>query len=120
MPDETNHSGSIRCSDLVRRIEERHPEDCPVNVARICLLTANHADDWSTLDDEALEAAWQDAGLRLQAATDQHAAAAEELSALASGDPDEFKQEQVWVLVRAIKVQNQILQQYLGSAAIDL
>ena len=58
--------------------------------------------------------------LRLQAATDQHAAMTQELEDLAQSDPDKFSQEQIWVLIRAIKVQSQILELYLGEPAPDI
>ena len=35
---------------------------------------------------------------------------------MAGSDPRQFTPEQVWVLIRAIKVQSQILQMYLGGA----
>ena len=59
------------------------------------------------------------AGVRLQAATDQHAAMTEELESLARSDPREFTPDQIWVLIRAIKVQGQILQLYLGEPVLD-
>jgi hypothetical protein len=58
-------------------------------------------------------------GLRLQAATDQHAAMTEELESLARSDPRKFTPEQIWVLIRAIKVQSQILQLYVGDAVVE-
>jgi hypothetical protein len=91
------------------------------DVARLCLLLANTTDDVSKLDDDALlTAAWRDAGLRLEAATDQHAAMTEELESLARSDPQEFTPDQIWVLIRAIKVQGQILQLYLGEPVLDV
>ena len=56
----------------------------------------------------------------LHAATDQHAAMTAELETLADSDPKQFDREQIWVLLRAIKVQSQILQMYLGDAEIDV
>ncbi len=59
-------------------------------------------------------------GLRLQAATDQHAAMTEELESLARSDPRKFSPEQIWVLIRAIKVQSQILELYVGEPSLDV
>ena len=53
--------------------------------------------------------------MRLQAATDQHAAMTEELEDLAQTDPRQFSSDQIWILIRAIKVQSQILQMYVGA-----
>ena len=58
--------------------------------------------------------------LKLQLATDQHAAMTEELEALAASDPEKFTSDQIWVLVRAIKVQSQVLQLYLGGESLDV
>jgi len=105
----------ITCQELAARIERLQPNALPRDVARLCLLLANYVDDLSMLkDDESLTRVWQSMGLRLQAATDQHAAMTEELECLAKAGPREFSTEQIWVLVRAVKVQSQILQMYVG------
>ena len=71
-------------------------------------------------EEEELTQAWQEMGIRLQAATDQHAAMTEELEALASSDPTKFSKDQIWILIRAIKVQSQVLQLYVGQAVLDV
>jgi hypothetical protein len=43
----------------------------------------------------------------------------EELESLARSDPRRFAPEQIWVLIRAIKVQSQILQLYVGQPVLD-
>jgi len=52
--------------------------------------------------------------------TDQHAAMTEELEDLARSDPKKFTPDQIWILIRAIKVQSQVLQLYLGEPALDV
>ncbi len=90
-------------------------------VARLCLLLTNTTENLDALqDDSRLADAWQEMGLRLQAATDQHAAMTEELEQLAQTDVKSFTAEQVWVLIRAIKVQSQILQLYLGRSPLEV
>jgi hypothetical protein len=44
----------------------------------------------------------------------------QELEELASSDPEKFSRDQIWVLVRAIKVQSQILQLYVGQSLLDV
>lgn len=111
----------MNCRELAERIERLEPEASPRDVARVCLLLANQFDDIDELvDDQRLAAAWQEIGIRLQAATDQHAAMAEELDALARVDPKRFGFEQIWTLIRAIKVQSQVLQLYVGRARLDI
>jgi len=111
----------MNCQELAERIQELQPEALPRDVARLCLLLTNYVDDIDHLLDEGeLTQAWQEMGIRLQAATDQHAAMTEELENLASSDPTKFSMEQIWILIRAIKVQSQILQLYVGHPVLDV
>lgn len=111
----------MNCTELAAEIERLQPDAQPRDVARLCLLLSNTVEHIDELADESfLTAAWKDMGIRLQAATDQHAAMTEELESLASSDPRKFSPEQIWILVRAIKVQSQILQMYVGGKALDV
>ncbi len=111
----------MTCHDLAERIQQLQPEAMPRDVARLCLLLTNYIDDLEELDDEdRLAEVWQEMGIRLQAATDQHAAMTAELEELSETPPDKFDLENVWVLIRAIKVQSQVLQLYVGQAALDV
>jgi hypothetical protein len=110
----------MTCRDLAEKIERLNPGAPAQDIARVCLLLSAGGDLQSLDDDAELKAAWKETGLRLQAATDQHAAMTEELLALASSDPESFSKDQIWVLIRAIKVQSQVLQMYLGGQALDV
>ena len=111
----------MNCQELADRIQRLQPQADTRDVARLCLLLANTADDVAALSDEQiLTEAWREAGLKLQLATDQHAAMTEELESLARSDPRRFAPEQIWVLIRAIKVQSQVLQMYVGHALLDV
>lgn len=111
----------MQCHRLAHRIEELQPEASPQDVARLCLLLANeYADLNELIEKNSLHRAWKETGLRLQLATDQHAAMTQELEELANSDPKSFTQEQIWVLIRAIKVQSQILQMYVGHPLLDV
>ena len=106
----------MNCQELASQIQKLHSEALPRDVARLCLLITNFVEDLELLEDDAvLSEAWKRMGMRLQAATDQHAAMTQELEALADSDPRELTSDQIWILIRAIKVQSQILQLYLGS-----
>jgi hypothetical protein len=108
----------MNCQQLAAAIELIEPSAQPRDVARLCLLLINGVDDVEKLASEScLNNAWQEVGLRLQAASDQHAAMTEELERLVRSDPEAFTVEQVWILIRAIRVQSQILQMYLGQTA---
>jgi len=106
----------MNCQQLVSRIEQLRPGSSTRDVARLCLLLSNSVDSIDDLDDPVqFSRAWQDMGLKLQAATDQHAAMTEELESLARTDPRKFCPDQIWVLIRAIKVQSQIIELYVGA-----
>jgi hypothetical protein len=111
----------MKCTELATRIEKLQPEADAGDVARLCLLLNNSPQDFGDLtDDDILTQAWKEMSLRLQAATDQHAAMTDELEQLAKSDPKKFSSDQIWILIRAIKVQSQILQLYIGENALDV
>jgi len=109
----------MNCQELANRIETLQPEAEARDVARLCLLLSNTTDDLNLLEnDSTLAEAWRDVHLRKQATADQHAAMTEELENLAQSDPKKFTADQIWILIRAIKVQSQILQMYIGEEAL--
>ncbi len=105
----------MKMQELAAAIERLQPEAAPRDVARLCLLLANAVDDLDALEDDSrLTDCWKQTGWRLQQASDQHAAMTEELEQLAAETPESLDEQQIWVLVRAIKVQSRVLQMYLG------
>jgi hypothetical protein len=111
----------MNCQKLAGLIQEIQPNANTQDVARLCLLISNNENQLEELLDESrLRAAWNDMGLKLQAATDQHAAMTYELEELATSDPEQFGKDQIWVLIRAIKVQSQVLQMYVGQPLLDV
>ena len=111
----------MTCHDLAARIEELQPDAMPRDIARLCLLLTNYIDDIEELQDEdRLSEVWQEMGIRLQATTDQHAAMTAELEELSRTPPERFSMDQIWILIRAIKVQSQVLQLYVGQPALDI
>ena len=111
----------MNCHQLAQKIEQLRPESTPQEVARLCLLLTNtvlNLDDFQ--DRRTLEEAWKRTKLQLQLATDQHAAMTEELENLAASDPKSFTQDQTWTLIRAIKVQSQILELYVGHPLLEV
>ena len=106
----------MNCTTLAEHVKRFQPDATTREVARLCLLLSNAVDDVDALEEpECLEGTWNEIGLRLQAATDQHAAMTEELEALARSDPRRFTPDQIWILIRAIKVQSQVLRLYVGD-----
>ena len=111
----------MNCQELAHQIQDLQPEASTQDVARLCLLLSNDTQQLNQLGDpQKLRSAWQEIGLKLQAATDQHAAMTQELEDLANSDPEKFTKDQIWVLIRAIKVQSQVLQMYVGHPMANL
>ena len=111
----------MNCNELAEKIQELQPEATPQDVARLCLLLTNDTEQLESFEKtDSLKSAWTEISMKLQAATDQHAAMTQELEDLAESDPEKFSQDQIWVLVRAIKVQSQVLQMYVGGPALDV
>jgi hypothetical protein len=111
----------MNCQELAGKIQELQPNASVQDVARLCLLLSKGVKSLEELSDiSRLKSAWQETGLRLQASTDQHAAMAQELEELTSSDPEKFTRDQIWILIRAIKVQSQVLQMYVGQPLLDV
>ena len=109
------------CSELTNRIEQLNPQSSAVEIARLATLILNSVDDSRDLDDpRCFQQHWDDVNLRMQAANDQHSAMTQELEGLAKSDPKKFTPDQIWVLIRAIKVQSQVLRLYVGDPAYEL
>ena len=82
-------------------------------------MILSQSDDSQSLEsDESLMVAWKHATFRLEAASDQHAAVAEELDSLCADGPIQFTPDQLWVLLRAVKVQSQVLELYTDQPAL--
>ncbi len=109
----------MTCHELAECIERLQPDASPREVARLCLLLSNYVDDLDLLrDEELLSKAWEEMSIRLQAVTDQHSAMTADLEKLCRAKPEMLTMDQIWVLIRAIKVQSQVVQLYLGHSAV--
>ncbi len=111
----------MKFSEIARKIEQKHPNADTLEVVRIATLMSTQVCDLEQLrNDEYFTDMWDEINLRLHAATDQHEAVTDELEQLASSDPKQFTQDQIWVLIRAIKVQSQVLRMYIGDPSLEL
>ena len=90
----------MKCSELADRIQEMQPDASSRDVARLCLLLSISSNDLNEMSDiKNLKSAWREMSLRLQAATDQHAAMTDELEALVA----EFRDVDVDVDVQVVR-----------------
>ena len=109
----------MTCHELAERIINLRPELSPLEVARLSLLILTQSEDSDDLaDSEALTRAWKNATFRLEAAADQHAAVADELELMCNNGPVQFTPDQLWTLLRAVKVQSQLLTLYTDQPAL--
>ena len=107
----------MNAQQLINRLTSLRKDEDTAELLRAALLIALHVPDLTNLQtDEQLERQLQELEWQMRAALDQHAAVADELDGLAATSPCDFNAEHLWTLVRAIKVQNQILNMYLASA----
>jgi hypothetical protein len=111
----------MTCHELAETIERLQPDAMPRDVARLCLLLSNYVDDFDALNnEELLLKVWQEMNVSLQAVTDQHAAMTAELEELSNSNPDMLTPDQIWTLIRAIKVQSQVLRLYIRQPSGDV
>lgn len=110
---------TMNCQTLAARISKIDPSMSPVDVARLCLLILMQSPSDATLmDDDAFETLWKQTVFRLEATADQHEAVSRELVAFGEDGPVQFSPDQLWMLMRAVKVQGQVLEMYAGTLAI--
>ena len=110
----------MKFSQLVQRIESLRSDCSMAEVAHLSVLAIHAAQSEDELrDEERLGDLIQGMSLRLNQASDQHAAVTDEIKSLAQSDPKQFQREQIWTLIRAINVQDQLLQMYAGLAPLD-
>jgi hypothetical protein len=110
----------MRCHELAKRIERLQPEARPDEVARLCLLLSIYVDDLAELQDEKnLLMVWQNVKVRLEAVTDQHAAMTTDLEKLSQTNVERLTLDQIMVLIRAIKVQSQVVQLYVRQPSLE-
>ena len=106
----------MNCTELASRLTRLQPELSQSDIARLCLLILNQTNDPRELDDEAnLLRIWRNVSFRFDSATDQHAAVTAEIDQLCETGPIQFSPDQIWILLRAVKVQSQILELYSES-----
>ncbi|TWU66762.1 MULTISPECIES: hypothetical protein [Crateriforma] len=109
----------MTCDQLAYRLQQLRPELSACDIARLCVLILTTCPDLGQLEtDEGLDKAWRNASFRLDAASDQHAAVADELASMCDDGPIQFSPDQLWTLLRAVKVQSQILELYTDQPAL--
>ncbi|MCA9191375.1 MAG: hypothetical protein KDB03_06430 [Planctomycetales bacterium] len=104
----------MNANELLLTIRRLRPNYCESELLRLALLVSFQLPHTPVSDDQDLDRLCQEVSWQLSAACDQHAAVAEEIDQLAAESATEYQAEHLWTLVRALKVQSQLLNFYLG------
>ncbi len=102
----------LAATQFVEQLTQLDPSLSLEQLFRVGSLLLLHADKSRLNDPEYIKDTWLELTLRLQAAADQQSAVSEELESLANTDPQKFSPNQVWTLIKAIKVLSQTLEFY--------
>lgn len=108
----------MTCQEIARHLSGLHPEMSQPHIAQLCLLVLRANGSEPLIDQDSVAKAARSASFRLDAATDQHAAMTAELEAIFGEGPVRFSADQIWTLLRAVKVQSQLLELYAGTPAM--
>ena len=108
-------------AQLIQQLEAIEPNMPPSHTARLLLLLVQACSDSldELVDEASIVRRLRPIELQLQSAQDQESAVAEELDQLASSHPAEFSPSHVWTLIRALKVQKQIIDLYQKPAFVE-
>jgi hypothetical protein len=101
--------------ELIESIRLHRPHLPDAHVARLAFILVRDPD----LRLADVEASIESLQLRLTMLDDRQSAVTEEIDELASTQPCEFSPDHVWTLIRAIKVQSQILEHYEIQSTVD-
>lgn len=108
----------MTCQKIARHLADLHPDMNQTQIAQLCLLILRTSGKEELDDPAAITRAARAATFRLEAATDQHAAMTAELEMIFGEGPVRFSADQIWTLLRAVKVQSQLLELYAGTPAM--
>lgn len=109
----------MTCHDLAQALAQRQPDLSPADIARLCVLILSSCEEPTKLGDpDFLDSQWKNASFRLDSAADQHRAVADELEQMFGDGAVEFSPDQIWALLRAVKVQSQVLELYTEQPAL--
>lgn len=109
----------MTCHALAKALADSQPNLPSADIARLCVLILSTCSEPERLSDPAfLDEQWRNASFRLDAAADQHCGVAEELDEMFGEGAIEFSPDQIWVLLRAVKVQSQLLSLYTEQPSL--
>ncbi|MEM8679588.1 MAG: hypothetical protein AAGF97_09580 [Planctomycetota bacterium] len=110
----------MKVEHLASKIKNLQPHWHSSDIAEMCLMLSVSDDIETFENDSELSNKCSTLHLKRQHVTEQYGAVLEELNELADSDPTKFGREQVWSLLRAIKIQDQIIKLHLGGDPLDV
>lgn len=107
--------------ELYERIDRLFPDAENSLKAQLCLLAYRAKEEQCvSLEGPALADLCQQFRIRLEDTSDQYAAVTCELQEMAASDPSKFGRDQIWTLLRAIKIQDQLLKLHIGGELLNV
>ena len=106
---------------LHERIDRLFPKAESDLKAQLCLFAYRAKEaDCANLDDAELTTLCKQLRIKLEHTSDQYAAVTCELQEMAESDPAKFGREQIWTMLRAIKIQDQLLKLHIGGEPLNV
>jgi hypothetical protein len=106
---------------LCERIDRLFPDIDDSLKVQFCLFTYRAKQQESiNLSDDELTRLCKQFRIRLEHNSDQYAAVTCELQEMAKTDPAKFGRDQVWTMLRAIKIQDQLLKLHIGGEPLNV
>lgn len=106
---------------LLNEVIAHAPQASCAEVLRLAMLLCHHQSAAPSHESpDSTAAVLQKLQHQIAMYDDQHAAIAWELDTLASTEPCQFQIQQLWTLIRAIRVQSQLLEFYMGPQALPV
>jgi hypothetical protein len=104
----------MNAEHLVHEVQALMPNATRSEVLQVACLVGVETEAGNHQGAAGLPQLVDDVRLRWKAAFDQFSAVSNEMYAIGRFDPCKFSPQQLWALLRSIKVQSQLLQLYTG------
>ena len=107
--------------ELYEQIDRLFPQAEYGLKAQLCLFTYRAKDEESpNLSEAELAELCKQFRIKLEHTSDQYAAVTCELQEMAESDPSKFGRDQIWTMLRAIKIQDQLLKLHIGGEPLNV
>ena len=120
-PSKSEPGNETMLKKLHNRIDVLFADTNDCLKAQLCLFTFRaKGKDCANLSDDELTELCKQFRIKLEHTSDQYAAVTCELQEMANSDPSKFGRDQVWTMLRAIKIQDQLLKLHIGGEPLNV